>query len=312
MVEITGILPTYNRAALIDRAIQSMLRQSLPLDEIIVVDDGSRDETGEIVGRYNDRVRYIFQQNSGGGAARNRGVEEARTPWVAFLDSDDLWTADHLERLSRAIDLTGGRADLYFDDTKRSASFGSRNRWELSGFDLQGNLLLAEDGTEWVMRGQQPMMLQASVVKRRRFLEVGGFWEQLRTAHDTHFFLRLGIGRPLCAVAGVGAIQTEDDIPSNRLTVQTGPVKLSRWVNRARLYQDILERYPQLDLAYKIQLRERVCESRWDAAKGNWGRGDILRALTEAWLSFSSEPHLFVGKFNPFRLVAWLGNRPRP
>jgi glycosyltransferase involved in cell wall biosynthesis len=192
-VDITGILPTYNRAGLIDRAIRSMLSQSSPLAEIIVVDDGSKDETREVVKRYGDRVRHVYQQNAGGGAARNRGVEEVRTPWEAFLDSDDLWAAVHLKRIVRAITCTSGSADVYFDDTIHRSVRESRSRYELSGFVLEREHLLTEDGTAWMMLERQPVMLQASVIKGSTFMGIGGFWEALTTAHDTHFFLRLGI-----------------------------------------------------------------------------------------------------------------------
>jgi len=76
------------------------------------VDDGSTDDTEGVVRRFGGVVRYIRQQNSGGAAARNRGVAEARHPWVAFLDSDDLWTEFHLERIAGAIAATGGTGGL--------------------------------------------------------------------------------------------------------------------------------------------------------------------------------------------------------
>ena len=92
---ISTIIPTYNRAQLITRAINSVLPQMEPEDELIVVDDGSTDNTREIVAKYGDRVKYIKTKNGGCGAARNRGVQEATGPLVAFLDSDDEWMPDH-------------------------------------------------------------------------------------------------------------------------------------------------------------------------------------------------------------------------
>jgi len=90
---VTVIVPTYNRAHYIGEAIDSILAQDI-VDcelEIIVVDDGSKDNTEEVVRNYGDRVRYIRQENQGAGVARNRGIDEARGEWIAFLDSDDRW-----------------------------------------------------------------------------------------------------------------------------------------------------------------------------------------------------------------------------
>lgn len=90
---VTVVVPTYNRAHYIGEAINSILAQDI-VDcelEIIIVDDGSQDNTEEVVRNYGDRVRYIRQENQGAGVARNRGIDEARGEWIAFLDSDDRW-----------------------------------------------------------------------------------------------------------------------------------------------------------------------------------------------------------------------------
>ena len=90
---VSVIVPTYNRAHFICEAIDSILTQDITdcEQEIIVVDDGSKDNTEEVVRKYGDRVRYIRQRNQGAGIARNRGIDEARGEWIAFLDSDDRW-----------------------------------------------------------------------------------------------------------------------------------------------------------------------------------------------------------------------------
>jgi glycosyltransferase involved in cell wall biosynthesis len=88
---ISVIIPTYNRANLLSRAISSALIQLEEYDELIVIDDGSNDGTKALVSRYGDRIRYIKTENRGAGAARNWGIKEARKSLVAFLDSDDEW-----------------------------------------------------------------------------------------------------------------------------------------------------------------------------------------------------------------------------
>jgi glycosyltransferase involved in cell wall biosynthesis len=94
---ITVVIPAYNAGRYIERAVDSVLAQSVPADEIIVVDDGSTDDTADIVSGYGSKVRYIHQQNAGASIARNRGIQKACFEWIAFLDSDDEWLPKHLE-----------------------------------------------------------------------------------------------------------------------------------------------------------------------------------------------------------------------
>ncbi len=96
------VIPTYNRAHLLRRAIESVLGQSEQTDELIVIDDGSTDGTADIVACYGDRIQYVPQPHRGAGAARNAGIRASRHPIVAFLDSDDEWLPGKLQ-LQRAV-----------------------------------------------------------------------------------------------------------------------------------------------------------------------------------------------------------------
>jgi glycosyltransferase involved in cell wall biosynthesis len=94
---ISVVIPTHNRAHLVTRAVDSALAAVAAGDEIIVVDDGSTDETEGALARYGSAIRYVKTENRGAGAARNQGVRLARHDWIAFLDSDDEWLTDHLD-----------------------------------------------------------------------------------------------------------------------------------------------------------------------------------------------------------------------
>ena len=103
MFKISVIIPSYNRAGLLPRALDSVLAQSHPAAEIIVVDDGSTDHTAQLLaGRYA-RVDYVRQPNRGVSAARNAGLTRARHEWLCLLDSDDSWRADKLEKQVQAL-----------------------------------------------------------------------------------------------------------------------------------------------------------------------------------------------------------------
>ncbi len=295
-MDLAVVIPTYNRGTLIVRALESVCAQTRLPGAIVVVDDGSTDDTQERLKQFGSRITVIRQENAGGAAARNRGVRHADAPWIAFLDSDDVWAPTHLERVARAMEATGGRADLYFDDIEHHGMSGEFSRWSRSEFCIRGDHELTPDATEWVMREEQPMTLPSSVVRRSRFLELGGFWEELRTAHDTHMFLLLGIGRPVCAVSGVGSMQLNDDRTDNRLTVKTGPVKLRRYVNTARLFADALDRYPELERRYRHLLHARAGESFWRAARLSWKVGDVSASLRFGARSLSSDPGGFASR----------------
>ena len=93
---VSVVIPTYNRRSYLAEALASVLAQSRAADEIIVVDDGSTDDTAEMIRDRFPTVRYVWQANAGASAARNRGIGMAQGQFLAFLDSDDLWTPEKL------------------------------------------------------------------------------------------------------------------------------------------------------------------------------------------------------------------------
>jgi glycosyltransferase involved in cell wall biosynthesis len=104
---VSVIIPTFNRARVIGRAVESALRQSYQNLEVIVVDDGSTDETAAVLKGFRDRVRYLRQENRGVSAARNAGIAAAIGKWIAFLDSDDEWYPAKLAKQLECLDRPG-------------------------------------------------------------------------------------------------------------------------------------------------------------------------------------------------------------
>jgi len=93
---LSVVIPTFNRAYILSDAIDSVLCQGVP-SEVIIVDDGSTDDTARLVGRYDSRVRYTYQENRGIAAARNVGMAQARGEFVSLLDSDDVWLPNKMQ-----------------------------------------------------------------------------------------------------------------------------------------------------------------------------------------------------------------------
>ena len=103
MASVSVVIPTYNRVKLLERALASVLGQTLPADEIIIVDDGSTDNTVSTLKTLHPEVKFIQQDNLGVSAARNTGISAARHDWIALLDSDDVWHKHKLERQMAAL-----------------------------------------------------------------------------------------------------------------------------------------------------------------------------------------------------------------
>ncbi len=268
---ISVVIPTYNRRALVKRAVESALSQSFCPAEVIVVDDGSRDDTRQVLQAFGDQIRYIYQDNAGCAVARDNGIRSALSGWVALLDSDDYWTPDHLARMAEAIAGTAGAANYYFADTICPPDRGGGSRWESVGFQMKGEFELKEDGSDWALILPQPMMLQSSVFRRAAYLQCGGFLPQLRFRDDTHLFLRLGLGQPICAVAGYGAEMTSDDDPSQRLTLSYSSEKQEMGhFMQVWMFSDLLQQMPQLSQSARAELRGRLAGAYRSLARDAW------------------------------------------
>ncbi|GAK58176.1 glycosyl transferase family protein [Candidatus Vecturithrix granuli] len=112
---VSVIIPTYNRAAWLKEAIDSVLSQSAQAIELIIVDDGSTDQTHELVAGYGDQIHYLYQDNQGVSSARNLGIRSSHGQYTALLDSDDLWLPD---KLARQIAIMEQQPDLQLCHTE--------------------------------------------------------------------------------------------------------------------------------------------------------------------------------------------------
>jgi glycosyltransferase involved in cell wall biosynthesis len=254
------VLPTYNRAHLLARSIDSALAQTRAPDEIIVVDDGSTDGTRELVGGYGDTLRYVAAPHRGVAATRNRGVAETDADFVAFLDSDDHWEPGYLDRMDQAITATDGRAWLYFANIRLAPQRDvSGSLWDACGFHPNEPFELRENGTDWVLLPRQPMMIPATVARREAYWNVGGQSVDLVSREDTHYFLNVGLAGPICAVATIAGEATADD--AGRLTAQSPSQQATYWRCTRTLYADVLTRHPQMSSEARRTLRSRLADS---------------------------------------------------
>lgn len=206
MPAITAVIPTYNRAATVGRAVQSVLDQTRPCDEIIVVDDGSTDATAEALAGFSDRIRVIAKANDGVSSARNVGVAEATSPWVAFLDSDDRWEPEKLEQQAPLLDKPGlvlAATDWRVDQPDALTAFTKAGLGEVTRWgDPPLDLLTRPNGNA--------LWLPTWIVRREAFLHVGGFDERMRCIEDTRLMFRLGFEGTFALTDYVGTIRSAD------------------------------------------------------------------------------------------------------
>jgi glycosyltransferase involved in cell wall biosynthesis len=268
---ISAVMPTFNRAGLLERAVRSMIEQERRPDEIIVVDDGSTDATEEVIAAHGTAVTYIRQANAGAAVARNTGVEHASGDFIAFLDSDDLWLPGHVEALDSARRATQGRAAVYFDDCYFSAPGSPADEdqtlWALAGFDPAAPFELSDDGFPWALLPLQPTMLQSSLISRRAYLDAGGLHPRLRLRHDTALFFELGLRHPLCAVRHIGTRMTPE--ADNRLTGDLPDSSAAYWHETVFMYQRLLSGATALNRSSSelAEIRARLATAHWRLAR---------------------------------------------
>src|SRR5581483_11097181 len=147
MASISVIVPLYNKAPYVRRALESINGQTLSDFEVIVVDDGSSDEGPHIVSQYPDpRFRMIAQTNAGPGAARNRGIAEARGEYIAFLDADDEWEPCYLEESLRLLSAHSDAASVSSGYTEFPSRLSREPMWRARGI-TNGEHRLTRDTT---------------------------------------------------------------------------------------------------------------------------------------------------------------------
>lgn len=184
-MKISALIPTYNRRVFVPRAIRSVLAQTLPVDEIIVVDDGSTDGTAEEIQReFGSSVRVVVQPNAGVSGARRRAIVEAIGDWVAFLDSDDEWTPKRTQVFAQAVEKVPGTVAWIFGNTEEICDSGApRTQFEKLGLNVVNTVHVFEDALD----AQYPWQfgpLQSSLIRRDALVNLGCFSDDLRDSED--------------------------------------------------------------------------------------------------------------------------------
>ncbi len=185
---VSVIIPTFNRAQLVGEAVVSALGQEAVDFEVIVVDDGSTDDTRSVLAAFGAAIRPVFQPNRGVSAARNTGIRTANREWLAFLDSDDLWLP---RKLRRQLDFLLERPDFKICQTEEI--------WLRNGRRLNPRNYHQKPQGYCFPRLLERCLISPSavVIHRGVFDEVGFFDESLPACEDYDLWLRIGCRHPI-------------------------------------------------------------------------------------------------------------------
>ena len=187
-MDISVIIPTYNRRNTLSRAVESVLNQIYKPIEIIVVDDGSTDGTKEMFSEMYPLVRYIYQANSGVSSARNTGIKSASGDWIALLDSDDEWLPD---KLDRQVKLLQDNAEIRFCHTneiwiRNNVRINQKKKHQKYGGNIFNKCL------DICRISPSSSLFHTSVIK-----DVGLFDESLDVCEDYDLWLRITAKYPI-------------------------------------------------------------------------------------------------------------------
>lgn len=185
---VSAIIPAYNRESTIKRSVDSALAQTYANMEVIVVDDGSTDRTVEVLRSYGDRIRVIVQKNAGPSAARNTGIRAARGEVIAFLDSDDEWLPEKINRQIRLM--TNGVTCCICDATMRYSNGVTNSSFSAAGLTPDRREGVWTNPTE-VLLSRFLLFNQVVAIRREALNRAGFFPEDLRVMEDYDFALRL-------------------------------------------------------------------------------------------------------------------------
>ena len=196
-MKISVVIPAYNAEKHIARAIDSVLAQTRPADEVIVIDDGSSDATAEVVRSYGDKIMFIQQENAGASVARNTGIKAATGDWIAFLDADDEWLPNKLQlqvsQLKRNPDLAWAMSNYFtcFCDPEHSKTAFDKGRSEilLAGRDYYEDYF---DAYKAGASGNTNTML----IQKEVLLEAGLFRPSQARMNDEDMWFRIAYRYP--------------------------------------------------------------------------------------------------------------------
>lgn len=238
------VIPTFNRAGSVGEAIESVLAQVRPANEIIVVDDGSTDDTAAVLAQFGNKIQVLKQMNAGVSAARNNGIARLTSEWITFLDSDDVWTENHLSLLDRDLSLFPSIEHVvaHIGDLEYVGANYKESLFSIKNLEFPRNKAeLVKDALPLVISG---MSCQSAAVRKSAFQSVGGFNEEYNMFEDTALFCNLAMTGSFLVTGDTIAIVRRLDDDSSALTNQHMQSPLEGTETHVEYIEDLLKLGP--------------------------------------------------------------------
>ncbi|NJM99223.1 MAG: glycosyltransferase family 2 protein [Phormidesmis sp. RL_2_1] len=305
MVKVSVIIPNYNRAAIVGDTVENMLRQSLAPHEVIVVDDGSTDDSVAVLRCFGDRIILLQQPNQGPGAARNAGLNLATGEFIQFMDSDDLSSLNKLE--VQAQTLIKHSADMVYGPWLKA--WMDNRCIRLENVVLQQRPLPASrHPLHWFLT-RWSMVFQQCLIRRTALIRVGGYRKDMRLYEDGDLFVRL-------LLSGATLVHEAESLTFYRLENYGKLTACGRKNNgaqsdlqakdTARFYSSVIQQlqaHPQFEaILSDIDFRSRVWQS--------WHRAGSVTSLAVDGTSEIKRLEAY-GNENKLRLWAWLQQKQK-
>ena len=262
---VSVVIATYNRARFLPETIESVLQQRFRDFELIVVDDGSTDDTQAVLRSYGDRMRCFYQKNSGPAAARNFGIRHARGRWISIQDSDDLSTPDHLEIL---FGFAAKHPDcgMVFAN---GAYLGGPEHNRDTIIPLNKSHRLAQNGVRLVdLFDKSIVRLQAALIPKQSLEAIGGHDESLRICMDLDLAFRIFMRYRVAYLDKVVFLyrRHEGNIGGNQEL---------RLLENIRVIEKLVRDFPDAKkLLGMRRIAQRTAYRYYRLAKGRWRAGD--------------------------------------
>ena len=244
MCTVSVIIPAYNAASTLPRALDSVLAQTFRESEVIVIDDGSTDNTQVVLAPYFDKIRYIYQLNQERSAARNRGIAAANGKYIAFLDADDWWLPTKLERQVKVLEADATIGLVYNERlmvspdgaiSSAAAVTSHSNHFHFLSFEA----LLFRD---WAGSPSQ-VMVPANVLA-----VTGNFNHNLRQGEDWDLWLRIACNyRVACISEALTCYQLSSEGNLFRLINRGGQSAYEYMLDKLFSQPQIIDRYAHLE-----------------------------------------------------------------
>lgn len=289
---IAVVITTYNRASVVGRAIKSVLRQTLLPNEIIVVDDGSDDNTEAAISQFMRRIRYIRTKNQGVSRSRNLAILKSTSDWICFLDSDDIWHPRKLELQNFALLLTQTRICFCRSIDESGIPLDDIDDGTLN---ISDPILLKRGPLDTtLLKTDRHVFIQSAFVDRNLLLECNLFDESLHVAEDTKLVYLLSLEYKYVIInqylVGVSRKPSRVGLSENKNL----PAMQTRYECYRRVQSDILNRPINFDKETQNLLERRIIYFRSRESEIFLKRGKLNESLTAAKHCFSQSSSFHV------------------